>query len=480
MKRKSKSGHGEGRTVGSLPFYMVPENIIIILLLLSSVAVVLYASHGQGLLDWLKFSGGGKCRDCNVILITIDSLRWDHLGYMGYPRNTSPFIDELASEGVVFTSAFAQSTFTPPSLASILTSKYVSDHGLKVWGRLDDNHTTLPEVLEAHGYQTFAVTRVPKLFEQNLNQGIQETSQGNYWRADDFNNAALEWIDGKPEGKFFLWLHYYDPHRRYEPPPPFDKIFNRRYNLKRDLQRKDKAFFQNFWKGNINLSKRQQWELITQYDGEIAFTDQQLGLLLGNLSERGLLDNSIVVISADHGEGLNEHTEDRRRMFVHDPLLYDQVVRVPLVFWGSRIPGGVVVDNLVESIDITPTILSILDIDYNQTGMYGMDLTPFFGDEVVEPRSEVYSECWGWEEMKMVRSERYKYIRDIRHDREELYDLSRDGKERRDIIRRAGNITEEFRLKMDSFMNRHVHTPAKETNLSRGLERRLRELGYIY
>ncbi|MFC2162786.1 sulfatase [Candidatus Altiarchaeota archaeon] len=428
-------------------------------------------------LPFLTGSGSSReqasCIDCNVILITIDSIRQDHLGYMGYARDTSPALD------VVFTHAFSQSSFTPPSLASMMTSLYVSDHGLKKWGKLSDNHTTLAEVLAEAGYDTFAVTRVPKLFEQNLDQGFRETMQGNYWRADDFNNAALDWLDTREDGKFFMWLHYYDPHRRYEPPAPYDKKFNPLYRARRDVQRRDKNFFQNFWSGKINISKKHQWDLITQYDGEIAYNDQQLGLLLGNLSERGLLEDTIVVISADHGESLNEHPGKRKQMFVHDPLLFDTVVNIPLIFWGTSIPKGYEVGGLVESIDIAPTILSIIGVNHSGI-MQGRSLKPAIAGKEFHGKNEVYSECWGWEELKMVRSKRYKYVRDIAKDKHVLYDLLRDPGEKHDVLKAEGKVAAEYGGLMDAFMTRHIHTPAPESNLSEDLERRLRELGYIY
>ncbi|MFH1403356.1 MAG: sulfatase [Candidatus Altiarchaeota archaeon] len=448
--------------------------IIVFSLLILSVIAIYYTSQGE---DYV-------CKDCNVLLITVDSLRPDHLGYMGYARNTSPALDRIVSEGVVFTRAFSQSSFTPPSLGSILTSKYVSDHGLKNWDKMDFNQTTIAEILEENGYETVALTRVPKLDEHNLDQGFQYTLRGNYWRAEDFNKAVLEWFDGNyTGGKYFVWMHYYDPHRRYEPLPPFDKIFNRRYDPEKDLQRQDKSFFVNFWSGNVSISRKMERDLITQYDGEIAYTDHNIGLLLGNLSEMGLLENTIVVISADHGESLNEHRQERRFMFSHDPMLYDQVVHVPLIFWGNGIPKGVKVENLVESIDIAPTMLSILGIGHNDTGMFGWDLTKMFSGDEVESKKQVYSECWGWEEKKMVRTEDYKYIRDFRRKKgslEELYGLEDDPEEKENILGGDDRIKADMILKMDKFINRHKHTPAKEMNLSDDLEERLKELGYIY
>ncbi len=420
-----------------------------------------------------------SCEDCNVLLITIDSQRWDHLGYMDYHRNTSPVLDHIASDGVVFTKAFAQSSFTPPSLGSLMTSKYVSDHGLKAWNKLSDEHVTLPEILSASGYKTAAFTRVPKLFEQNLDQGIDFAKQGNYWRAWQFNKAALGWLDDEKPEKFFMWLHYYDPHRRYEPPKPFDKKFNRRYNLKTDPQRNDKNYFNNFWKGKLNISKRKAWGLITQYDGEIAYTDQQIGALLNELDSRGLLDNTIVVISADHGESLNEHPDTRRYMFSHDPILFDQVTRIPLIFWGKNMPKGLRIDSLVESIDIAPTILSLLGITHEDSGMLGEDMSILF-DGVKRPfKSEVYSECWGWETRKMIRTQDHKLIRDLKKKTEELYDLSGDPGEKKNIIKSEEEVAKGLSDKLDVFMARHKHTPLGKVKYSKELENRLKELGYL-
>jgi len=411
-------------------------------------------------------------RPIDVVVITIDSLRPDHLGCYGYARPTSPSLDAFAAQAVRFTNAFSTSSFTPPSHASLFTSRQVGDHGLLTWNALPDEQVTLAEVLAAHGWRTGASVNLSLLSENGLGQGVEWRREGQR-EARTIVGEALEFVREASAQPFFLWLHLYDVHRPYGRIPGWADRFastarpgvgdgEDHYNLEpedvrtRGLEPEDLAW------------------IVDRYDAGIAYADLQLGPLLAELATPAHRSRTLVVITADHGESLLEHPE---RFFSHDPFLYSAVGRVPLlVRYPDGAGAGEVHDDFVSLVDVAPTVLATL----------GLAAPPTFGGRsLVElergarwGERELYQECWGWERLAAARTTRWFALRDLAHGTIRLYDLREDPDELRPFDpakqREAGALVE----KLDAFAARR---PADESlpELEPELLRRLKELGYV-
>jgi arylsulfatase A-like enzyme len=303
----------------------------------------------------------------SVVLITIDTLRADHLGCYGYGRDTSPNIDRLAHEGTLFQAVSASLPRTTQSLASILTGRYPKGHGARgLFSPVAATNLMLAEVFKEAGYATAAIVsnmflRPGQGFEQGFDLYDNPESRWDGDSAEEVTRAALRWMERRPAGKpFFLWVHYLDPHWTYDPSPPFDSRFDPGFRgpftLYDDLAHgritKGQVIFDN------RLDARQVEHVVALYDGEIARVDAALGPLLDRL--RKVPGPLLIALTSDHGESLGEHGYH----FAHGEYLYDPTLRIPLIV---VLPGSVApsqrVDALAQNIDIAPTLLALAGID---------------------------------------------------------------------------------------------------------------------
>jgi len=282
----------------------------------------------------------------NLILITLDTLRADALGSYGQTRPTSPHIDRMGEEGVIFENAMTTNPETLPSHASIFTGQWPHRHGVRANAGfiLPDAELTLAEILKQSGYRTAAEIAAPVLRkETRITQGFthqrdafsrnivykevpveHDSEKPNMRSAADITNRGLEFMERYRGQPFFLWLHYFDAHNPYHPPKSFRDRFPQ-----------------------------------SPYHAEVAYTDAQIGRLVRGLSELGLDKNTVIMLTSDHGEGLNEHGEPTHSYFV-----YNSTMRVPLIIWApDRLQGGKRVSSLARTIDILPTALDILEVD---------------------------------------------------------------------------------------------------------------------
>lgn len=290
----------------------------------------------------------------NIILISLDTLRADHLGIYGYPRNTSPHIDAFSKESVVFEKAVVQSPWTLPSHMSIMTSLYPSFHGVtNKSSRLADEHTTIAEVLKKIGYQTAAFTDGGLVSgEFGFNQGF-DVYEDEWIGIANILPKVEKWLDSNGSKPFFLFIHCYDIHEPYNPPPPYNSIFH------------DFAYSGNLVpsttiltaarKGQVTVTSEDLRHFIALYDGGIRYTDEKVGEFLSYLQDAELYDQSLIIITSDHGEEFNEHGS-----FLHWQLYYNPNLHVPLIM---HIPGypkrEIRINELVQSIDLLPTIIDL-------------------------------------------------------------------------------------------------------------------------
>lgn len=362
----------------------------------------------------------------NVILISIDTLRADHLGCYGYFRNTSPNIDKLAKEGILFEQAISQATWTLPSHASIFTSQYVPVHGVYFFNKLPDSAVTLAEVLENNGYATAAFTGgcdILSIFGLDQGFDVFYDTVKNVKQFGSFNETvplAIQWLHENKGSIFFLFIHGYDVHEPYHVPD--ENMFDTKYKGIIDDMILNRNTFSKIYRNSyvnnegriLKLTSKDINHIIAHYDSGIHYADEKIGDLLKELKKLKLLDDTIIIILSDHGEGLGE----RGRLAQHGINFYDEVVRVPLIIRHPSIKGPKRIKTQAQLIDVMPTILDFLGIPKNKEAQ-GNSLVPLIDGKAPPDFNEyVFSEGW------MIRTLKFKMIKE-----EELYDLKEDHRE---------------------------------------------------
>jgi len=390
----------------------------------------------------------------NVLLITIDTLRADHVGAYGASGVATPTLDGLAAEGVLFESSIASSPLTLPSHCSILTGMNPPRHAVRKNGifLLDESHETLAERFQEAGYDTGAVVGAIVVDARfGLGQGFdfydftssRRASETGYPErsAEEVTDVALRWL-GVRERPFFLWIHYYDPHAAYEPPARFAKRFAGRL-----------------------------------YDGEIAYVDQQVGRIFQALRSSGEWDRTLVVATSDHGESLGEHGE-----LTHSYTLYDAVLKVPLLVRGPGVPAARRLPQVVSAIDVAPTILAraglppLSDAD-------GRDLSPLWDAEPGFAARPAYAETLatqldhGWAPLFALRSDRHLYVR---APRAELYDVREDPRQLANLLEEPSEVEAELLGALEQDLDAVLTREREASRFALDAETReqLRALGY--
>lgn len=319
----------------------------------------------------------------NVIVIVVDTLRADHLFSYGYERETSPFMDSLAAEGVHFENAISPSSWTQPSHASMLTGRYTYEHQAETQP-LDATYPTIGEAMQAQGYRTGAFSantlfftrrqgfgRGFLYFEDNyrsisdaflnsslygfifdfysLRKALNYEGVPTRKYAEDINRSALNWIEKDEDKPFFVFMNYFDVHDPYTPPEPYRS----RYASVSNPGGLINGFMERY---HPILTPEQLQSEIDAYDGSIAYVDDQIKSLFSGLEQRGLLENTIVIITSDHGESLGEHG-----LLQHSASLYLQEIHVPLIIWGpGHIPARPAIDTPISTTALPATILSLI------------------------------------------------------------------------------------------------------------------------
>ncbi len=387
----------------------------------------------------LKSSQGSQGR-FNVILIVVDALRADRLGCYGYSRDTSPNIDKLAKEGALFSQAFSHGAGTRIAVASLLTSFYPSVHQVyTLESSLEDRFVTLAEVLQENGFVTvaFAPDNVPASY--NFFQGFDSFYELPHSSdsAQKSTDKILAWLNqNRDSGKrFFIYAHYFGLHAPYIVPDPYERLFWQGPvdGKMRDFARRF-ARTKNYdpTRGGMIPEGAMAGYLESQYDAKVRYTDDSLAELFKGLKALGLWDNTLIILTSDHGEELMDHGN-----FFHEQSLYDELIRVPLIM---RLPKAIAenktMPQMARHIDVMPTVLEMLNI-YPSSPMQGDSLLSLIRGKTV-PEPDTFSEAhYSGEHLKAIRTDRWKLIET--HDlgsrsySYELYDLKSDPKE-------AGNL----------------------------------------
>ncbi len=404
----------------------------------------------------------------NVLLISVDTTRADHLGCYGHPARHTPNIDRVAAEGTRFAQCVASTPVTLPSHATMLTGSYPFVHGVRDNGtfRLESANVTLAEIFRTAGYVTHAeVASTVMDGKYGLDQGFDTYGEVQRQappvldektdaklpliehmerKADDVTRSGIAFLEKNRGRPFFLFLHYYDPHRAYTAP----ERFLRRY--------------------------------ANGYLAEIAFFDEQFGLLMESLRTCGLAERTLVVLTSDHGEGLGQHGEATHTFFV-----YDTTQMVPLILWcPGHVPAGQVVPSQVRLVDIAPTLVSFARLG-PAPQMQGLDLLPL----VADPRKEVQLACYGetlcpalsfgYAPLRFLRVEGWKYIH---APRPELYHVAADPHELADLAAKEPGRVQAMREELRSIIERSPPPPAGRVShmtADPAEMEKLRALGYV-
>ncbi len=373
-----------------------------------------------------------------VVLVTVDTLRADHLGSYGYPRKVSPFLDQLAAEGVLFTNNFATSSTTVTCHASLFTSLYPAQHRLIRNGEeLHDSVFTMAEMFQGQGYETGAFTTVG--FIESLDRGFGTfDSEKKYFSSHHVVDKTIDWLEDRaPTDKIFLWVHLFDVHEWYKR-GHLDEEYRGKAEATTTLSR---AEFVEYLETRQGISSEHlggedaMLDVIDRYDDQIMSTDAQLERLFDFMAGAGLGEDALWIVSSDHGEGLGSH-----KFRGHGAKIYNEQVRVPLFFrFSDGRHSGSAVDQLVRHVDILPTLAELIGapLDSQVFPVVGDSLLPLLEGEKTEAgvrysysqRRDVDEKRLqgGWEpgDVYSLQTLDYKYIFKSEAP-DEFYDLSRD------------------------------------------------------
>jgi arylsulfatase A-like enzyme/Tfp pilus assembly protein PilF len=391
----------------------------------------------------------------NVVLITLDTVRADRMGFLGSTRGLTPALDALARESVVFTRAYAQAPVTTVSHATILSGTYPLFHGVTDFGvPLESSVPFIPELLHQLGYAAGAFVGSLILDARNgtapgFDRGfdvydagfrLRRPSEDRYQtierRGDQVVSRALDWIRGLPPGKpFFAWIHLFDAHDPYDPPAELKARF-----------------------------------AAAPYDGEVAGVDRQVGRLVAALKASGAFADTVVVAVADHGEALGEHGES-----THGVFLYDETLRVPLLVRGPGVKPARITSR-VRLADIAPTVLELAQVQV-PAAMQGTSLLRATEDRPVYAATEYPRRAFGWSPLVSWRADRFLYVR---APRPELYDVVTDPSETHDIASTRSRVVTGIDAELERFVkNVASGGAAPGKTVDPAVAERLAALGYV-
>jgi arylsulfatase A-like enzyme len=470
-----------------------------------------YSRQGAAPPDAMEIPIGGEGPRPHILLITLDTLRYDYVACNEVNRWVqTPHLDALAADGLRFEQAISQAPTTTPSHCSIMTSVYPTEHDSMNGKPMRRDLITLAEGLRENGYDTIAFTSATttRSINSGLDKGFERyvdslVSWSEVFSRDEFQNLlafymlgiaqnsqirgdvvtrrALAWLDGRfnageargrTEAPFFCWLHYFDPHSPYDPPPPYDELYTDRLAPEVPM-RADRE----------------------RYAGEVTYTDAQVGRIVTELKKRGIYDDTLIIVTSDHGEAFGE-THWGQRIRGHGDHLYDSTQRVPLIIKPSRearAARGRRVRTQVELIDLAPTILEYLDVPPPRSFMGRSLVALLTGEPLIGDERPAHAMTWvqvdstsepgtpsAYVGKLAHRTPQWKYVVIDGYDWEELYDLARDPEERTNVARSKQELCAERRdaVKAAMPMDRDAYVDPR-ARLAPALRKQLEALGYL-
>ncbi len=394
-----------------------------------------------------------------IVYVVIDTLRADHLGCYGYKRDTSPTIDKLAKEGVLFLNAYPSDVPTQPSYTAMFTGKRGISTGVVSHSeteKLSRDEVFYPELLAKNGYRTGAISTLYNMkryfargFQSYLNPAAESAALIQRVTAEKINEMAIPWLRQNYKEDFFLFLHYWDPHTVYLPPKQYRNLF---YKGKKDdpnLEIKDDARYPF----TVRLLKQMGGNItdieyvIAQYDAEIRYVDDELGKLIALLKELGIFEETLIILTSDHGESFGEHG-----IYFDHASVYEDTAHVPLIFKHPSFPRGKKIEGLVQLIDIAPSIFEFSNLKPIES-FAGRSLFPLISGKTDKHYDEIYTNQGTHQAVRMIRAKEHKLIKYI--DRAfwpgamtELFNLKEDPKELKNLADEKKEIRDALELKL--------------------------------
>lgn len=387
----------------------------------------------------------------NILLISIDTIRADHLSCYGYKKMKTNNIDYLANTGIMFTKAFCQVPLTLPSHTSIMTGLYPHHHGVRNNGTyiFDKKSPTLAKILKEKGFKTAAFISAYvldrrfgldfgfELYDDEVPINPLSPHQLEAERkAEEVSKKALKWLKNNLNNKFFLWIHYYDPHTPYAPPKKYADKYE------------------------------------DPYDGEIAYVDDQIGLLITFLKKNNIYSDTLIIIIGDHGEAFGEHQE-----LTHGMFLYDTTIHIPFIIKFPKFNKHKKINATVRSIDLFPTILDLLHINnYKSDGNSLIPLIKSFSrkNNLINYAETLYPNNFKWSPLFSIRTKEWKLIDSPKP---ELYDLLNDPEEKANIIQKYPEKAKKFMDLLQSI--KKYEKSSASVYVDKETREKLQALGYI-
>ncbi|MCP5106802.1 MAG: sulfatase-like hydrolase/transferase [bacterium] len=424
----------------------------------------------------------------NIVLIVVDCLRADHLGYYGCHRNTSPVIDGLAKEGMVFENAFSNTSWTKPSVASLFTSLYPNRHGvITMTDIFPVPFLTMAEILKNNGYYTACFIGGNSFLREEFNyqQGFDLFKNDGYEEspADILTDTFLDAVSPPSQRKFFAYIHYMDVHLPYHK-NEYNGLF---------MEKGIKTPFTPFEFGKHSLREstadgtlpeETKNRLVSVYDGQIRCVDEQIGRIISVLKQRNMLENTLVVITSDHGEELWDHNN-----FEHGHTLYNELIHVPLILVGNKLTHKKV-KTPVTLVDLLPTFLARANIRNGTLKLQGNDLLnsreadgrkAFASGTLYNDEKYCLIDEENW---KLIintgdETEKNKLIGFSNKDQFELYDLNSDPLEKENLKDAEPAKLVRLRKELEQRVNVKSIFKRKKTVIDRKTRDRLKSLGYL-
>lgn len=464
-----------------MPGKIVMKRGVIIVSVLLAVACVIFFGRKQ-------FSQ--IPRPARVILIGIDTLRADHLSGYGYSRRTSPELERFAEQdAILFERAHSSASWTLPSMTSVFTSTYPPRHGVESKDfRLNPSIPTIASTFQQAGWLTAAfITHIyvshifgldsgfKQFNELSIDWGFQE---GKQLRAGELNEHVFPWLQSHSKDRFFLYLHYFDPHWDYDPPAPYDKLYTIP-DYSGPASGKF-SYLRQFLKIPNGIQGDDLKQVVGLYDGEISYTDYHLGKLFEKLKALGLWNDSLVVVFADHGEEFEDHGSVH-----HVHSLYEELLHVPLLI---KLPGGRPsgwqkrVPQVMQTLDIGPTVLQVAGLKQPQS-FQGQSLLPLMMGR--EGDRTCYARLWRAQSYKIsILRNGYKLVHIHKKkggDSDELYYLPDDPQEQKPLQDQNPEMVKQLREEVLHWADQAPLAPAEKlkNQLDEGQEEQLKALGYL-
>jgi len=443
----------------------------------------LYGGLAASLSPSLWLSGCTKIsshKKPNIILISIDTLRPDHMGCYGYSRPTSPVMDQFASEGLLFEDVTSPSPWTLPAHGSMLTGLYPNRHALKSHNvSLPKDIITLADVLQKQEYTTTEIINSDYLSKRyGMNRGFTNymyvVEKAHQVEPSQVEDKAKLWLSNSQTQPFFLFLHYFDVHSDYCSQAKYEKIFLRPYKGKFDGRTSQLRFYRD---AQIALEQTDGEHLVDLYDAGIKQMDDGLDRLFSFLKSKGLYDNTYVIITSDHGEEFLDHGS-----VLHGRTQFQEMIKAPLIIQGPGIPKCKRIKYAASLVDLMPTILSMANAPIPPS-LDGIDLSPLWTEKNTSmPNRYIFAGADHnnkvYDTKQAVRHPRYKLHYDKLTKNQQLYDLQLDPGEKTDIASVSSELVDSMMAQLNNYMS-ITNKGRKLDSLSEEQIQKLKSLGYL-